>query len=187
VKRLHDDEKLTYRAIATQLGSNFSSVRRAYLRALEPVPMHANAPDRALVHVDAPDGAVMHAIVPPDISALQERITAFETQQAHLQQGATALECFVTSLQHQRLSLQQQLASNGQPCTTVHATVHGASMHAHARFDDPADAQSVRWNLTLPRGLKRRLQKQAKALGIDETKRVQALLWRGLEAEEAAQ
>jgi hypothetical protein len=43
-------------------------------------------------------------------------------------------------------------------------------------WDDPRDAKPERWNLWLPRGLKRRIEAQAKAAGIAPSQLVQRLL-----------
>ena len=51
-------------------------------------------------------------------------------------------------------------------------------------FLDPDDAKPERWNLWLPRGLKRLIDARAKAAGIAPSQLVQRWLWEVLDAEE---
>jgi hypothetical protein len=47
-------------------------------------------------------------------------------------------------------------------------------------WDDPEDAEPERWNLWLPRGLKRRIEAAAKSAGIASSQLVQRLLMASL-------
>jgi hypothetical protein len=54
---------------------------------------------------------------------------------------------------------------------------------ATAYQPQPGDEKAERWNLWLPRGLRRRIEALAKARGHAPSKVVQELLWRALSCE----
>jgi hypothetical protein len=83
------------------------------------------------------------------------------------------LESFVASLEAQ-----------ARQAPVQHITVQSRADSAYAlpsaepvqTWDDPEDAKPERWNLWLPRGLKRRIEAHAKAAGIAPSTLVQRLL-----------
>jgi hypothetical protein len=84
-----------------------------------------------------------------------------------------ALESFIATLQ----------AQAQQPITVQSSAVYAlpsAELPAVQTWEDPEDAKPERWNLWLPRGLKRRIEAQAKAAGIAPSQLVQRLLMAAL-------
>jgi hypothetical protein len=81
------------------------------------------------------------------------------------------LESFVKVLQEQAQHLPV-------PQITVQRSADSAYAlpSAEQSWDDPEDAKPERWNLWLPRGLKRRIETTAKAAGIAPSQLVQRLL-----------
>jgi hypothetical protein len=80
------------------------------------------------------------------------------------------LESFVKVFQEQA----QQPAV--QPITVQSSAYALPSAETVQTWEDPEDAKPERWNLWLPRGLKRRIEAQAKAAGIAPSQLVQRLL-----------
>jgi hypothetical protein len=76
------------------------------------------------------------------------------------------LESFVATLQAQAV----------QPITVQTSAYALHSAEPVQTWDDPDDAKPERWNLWLPRGLKRRIEAYAKAAGIAPSTLVQRLL-----------
>jgi orotate phosphoribosyltransferase-like protein len=111
----------------------------------------------------------------PDAAPVQSPVqsTVQTDALAELSQRLSVVEAFMAAMQ----------AQNGHSIT-VH-TLHGAAHYALPRFDDPADAKAERWNVWIPRGLRRRIEAQASAIGIAPSRRLVALLWTALQTEES--
>jgi hypothetical protein len=71
-----------------------------------------------------------------------------------------------------------------QHITVQHSPAALHSAESVQTWDDPEDAKPERWNLWLPRGLKRRIEAQAKAAGIAPSSLVQRLLLAAVNGQE---
>jgi Homeodomain-like domain len=114
-------------------------------------------------------------LMPSNGAPLQMQNTVLTDALAELSQRLAVVEAVVATMQ----------AQNGRSCT-VHA-LHGATHYALPRFDDPADARAERWNLWIPRGLRRRIEAQARAAGIAPSQLICRLLTATLNDGEAEQ
>jgi hypothetical protein len=111
--------------------------------------------------------AVYRAVNPPTLNGAEASAVTQDPLQtdtakrlADHERRLEVLEAFVAVLQ-------RQSAVQG-------AAQHGAELLRG--WDDPADAKSERWNLWLPRALKRCLEAQARTAGIAPSQLVQRLL-----------
>jgi hypothetical protein len=164
------DLHVSYRAIAAQLGTNYAAVWRALNTA------STNGHPTASAHTDSAPTLPqrMEVVGEPDsaepVQSSAEQLSDHETR-------LQVLESFVASLQARAL----------QP-SMPHITVQSSADSAYAlhsaesvqTWDDPEDAKPERWNLWLPRGLKRRIEAHAKAAGIAPSQLVQRLLMAAL-------
>jgi hypothetical protein len=105
-----------------------------------------------------------------ELAMLTQRLTALET---NLPQRVDALEAWVATLQ-------TRFSASGPSLPPVQSSaVHSAA----PRFDDPDDAKAERWNIWIPRGLRKRIEAQADILGVSASRHLQTMLWRALQAE----
>jgi hypothetical protein len=107
----------------------------------------------------------------------------------------TDLAARVASLEAHRLEVDARLATlQAQSLDTAqpHAALRSAEMRSLAQtyaesthtWDDPEDAKSIPFNLSLPRGLKRLLDAEAKRTGFPASRLVQRLLMAALVGQE---
>lgn len=106
---------------------------------------------------------------------------------AQTSQDLTDLAARVASLEAHRLEVDAHLATlqaQSQETAHTHAALRSAEMRSLAQpyaepaqmWDDPDDAKSVPFNLSLPRGLKRLLDAEAKRTGFPASRLVQRML-----------
>jgi hypothetical protein len=106
------------------------------------------------------NGATPATITEPKNAAVHSQCSNGADQLADHETRLQGLEAFMATVQAQcRDSAVQAPAQN--------------SMNA---WQDPADAKPARWNLWIPRGLRRLIEEQAKSAGIVPSKYVQSLL-----------
>jgi hypothetical protein len=149
----------SYRAIAAELGTNFSRVYRAAQAHSD----NGAAPATITEHKSAPvhNGAGNSA----DLEDLRHRLEALEAHRL-------VAESFMASIQAQ--------------CRASAETVQPPVHNAVQTWQDPTDAKPERWNLWIPRGLRRVIKEQAKSAGIVPSKYVQSLLWTAMQAADGA-
>jgi hypothetical protein len=87
------------------------------------------------------------------------------------------LESFVATLQAQAIQPPVQQITVQSSAESAYALPSAEPVQT---WDDPEDAKPERWNLWLPRGLKRHIEAHAKAAGIAPSQLVQRLLMSAL-------
>ena len=140
----------------------------------EPTPPITSAEDTAL---HSADNSTALASVPDNRDIAQTTVQGYALDSADTlsdhETRLQVLESFVATLQAQALQPPVQHI-------TVQTSADGAyalhSAESVQRWDDPEDAKPERWNLWLPRGLKRRIEASAKTAGIAPSSLVQRLL-----------
>jgi hypothetical protein len=160
---------LAIRAIAERTGSNYAAVNRA----LQAVSMNGNNPITTLQRVEV----VGEPSSAEPVQSSAEQLLDHETR-------LQVLESFVASLQAQVVHPPVQHITVQSSADSAYALHSAESVQT---WDDPEDAKPERWNLWLPRGLKRRIEAHAKAAGIAPSQLVQRLLMAALPRPEGEQ
>jgi hypothetical protein len=93
-----------------------------------------------------------------------------------VQSSADTLADHETRLQVLESSIATLQAQAQQPITVQSSVYALPSAEPVQTWDDPEDAKPERWNLWLPRGLKRRIEAQAKAAGLAPSQFIQRRL-----------
>ena len=144
------------------------------VETVEITPTVNSAEDTALHSAD--DSAELPSI--PDNRDIQQTtvqgyaLDSAETLADH-ETRLQVLESFVATLQAQAVQPSVQHITVQSRADSAYALHSAESVQT---WDNPEDAKPERWNLWLPRGLKRRIEAQAKAAGIAPSSLVQRLL-----------
>lgn len=138
------------------------------VETVELAPTVNSAEDTALRSAD--DSAELPSLPDTHPPAVQWYVLDSAETLADHETRLQVLESFVASLQAQ--ALQPPV----QHITVQHSAYALHSAESVQTWDDPEDAKPERWNLWLPRGLKRRIEAQARAAGIAPSSLVQRLL-----------
>ena len=201
-QRLYDALK-SYRKVARQLDSNYAAVWRALnpdasvtsnsqpnlpeqLPSDHPpetfrsnVTVHPVDPDREAESTDeAPTTALQTVEYVGEVSADDSA-----DDSAELRAQLTHLKSEVEELKAHRLEVDAWIQAFQRQAVQTRA-VH--ELPPSRVFLDPDDAKPERWNLWVPRGLKRLIDARAKATGTAPSQLVQRWLWQVLDAEEGA-
>jgi len=178
IDRLRDDG-LSYRAIAERLDTNYARV----YRAAHPTSRNGDRPETALQRVaivGEPVSTDDNAPAPSQqdgISALATRLDALVAEVAALRAHRLEVDAWIATLQ-------AQSRDTAQPSAEVRSAARrgigqGSAEDAQT-WDDPDDAKAVPFNLSLPRGLKRLLDAEAKRTGLPAGRLVHRLLMAAL-------
>jgi hypothetical protein len=113
----------------------------------------------------------------PDTTALQAQIDLLTTQVKDLQAHQLVVDSFISTLQAQSRDAAQ---GSAELRTTEQRSLAQHSADSAHIWDDPDDAKAVPFNCSLPRGLKRLLDAEAKRTGLPASRLVQRLLMAAL-------
>jgi hypothetical protein len=163
---------ISRRALAKKLNISESTLRgleaRRHLSSNGALPVSTVGVDTPVMH------SAVYSAVPvqtsEELAMVTRRLTALET---NLPQRVDALEAWVATLQ-------TRFSASGPSLPVQSGAVHSAA----PTFDDPDDAKAERWNIWIPRGLRKRIEAQAAMLGVSASRHLQTMLWRALQAEE---
>jgi hypothetical protein len=126
----------------------------------------AESAELATVPLSIPD-------VPDNQETVQTKTLHSADTLANHETRLQALESFVKAIQKQARQPAVQHITVQSSVPSAYALQSAETVHT---WDDPEDAKPERWNLWLPRGLKRRIEAQAKAAGVAPSQLVQRLL-----------
>jgi hypothetical protein len=174
---------LNQRQIAAHFRIGQATVSRR-LKARANVPVNGTAPREpakpptALQRIEV----VGTPVTTPDNADLKAQIDVLATQVKDLQAHRLEIDARIATLQ-------TQSRDTAQPRAEVRsAALRSLAQHsaepAHV-WDDPDDAKAVPFNCSLPRGLKRLLDAEAKRTGLPASRLVQRLLMAALTGEGA--
>ncbi len=182
--RLREQGK-SLKTIADTIGWSFAQVRRKLQAAVTSEPNELSIVDMPVEVVDlAPTSNSAEQCSADDSAALvsvpDNRDIQQTTVQGYALDSAETLADHETRLQMLEGFMAALQAQARQP-PVQHITVQHSPSALHSAesvqtWNDPEDAKPERWNLWLPRGLKRRIEAQAKAAGIAPSSLVQRLL-----------
>lgn len=160
-KREYDAGRMSQGVIAKHLSITQQAVSRRF-KAMDNAAVNG-AEDTSLRSADLPS---LPDTSPPTVQGYA--LDSAETWADH-ETRLQVLESFVASLQAQA----QQ--PSVQHITVQHSAsaLHSAELPAVQTWEDQEDAKPERWNLWVPRGLKRRTEAQAHAAGIAPSQLVQ--------------
>ena len=141
------------------------------LETVDLTPPSHSADDTALLSAD--DSAEFPAVQSSaDVPTVQSyALSSADTLQDH-ETRLQMLEGFMAALQAQARQAPVQHITVQSRADSAYALHSAESVQT---WDSPEDAKPKRWNLWLPRGLKRRIEAQAKAAGIAPSALVQRL------------
>lgn len=177
----------SYQKVADAIGWSFAQVRRKLQAAVTSEPTALSIVDVPVSPVEltptvnsAEDTALHSAELPsiPDNRDIQQTtvqgyaLDSAETLADH-ETRLQVLESFVATLQAQAVQPSVQHITVQSRADSAYALHSAESVQT---WDNAEDAKPERWNLWLPRGLKRRIEAQAKAAGIAPSSLVQRLL-----------
>jgi hypothetical protein len=117
-----------------------------------------------------------------DSADLKAQIDVLATQVKDLQAHRLEIDAWIATLQAQSRDTVQPRA---EVRSTELRSLAQSSAESAQTWDDPDDAKSVPFNLSLPRGLKRLLDAEAKRTGLPASRLVQRLLMAALTGEGA--
>ncbi len=170
---------------ALRLREQGKSLRRKLQAAVTSEPNELSIVDMPVEVVDlAPTSNSAEQCSADDSAALvsvpDNRDIQQTTVQGYALDSAETLADHETRLQMLEGFMAALQAQARQP-PVQHITVQHSPSALHSAesvqtWNDPEDAKPERWNLWLPRGLKRRIEAQAKAAGIAPSSLVQRLL-----------
>jgi hypothetical protein len=186
-RRLYHELK-SYRKVARQLDSNYAAVYRALNpeasvtpngtpHEAEPPPSH-HPIDTACTNVELDLVVPVHEDERAPTMALQPVEVTGASEHTHAQPYAQLLARVEALESHQAvvdayLATWQAMHKAAQPMHTAAVQAMHTDVHT---WEHPDDAKPERWNLLLPRGLKREIDAQAKAAGIPASTLVTRLL-----------
>jgi hypothetical protein len=177
--------------VADTIGWSFSQTRRKLQAAVTSEP---NEPTIVDIPVETVELAPTSNGTPTSLQRVEivgEPVTpetsAALRSAAQTHNDLTDLAARVASLEAHRLEVDAHLATlqaHSQETAQPHAALRSAEIRSLAQpsaepaqtWDDPDDAKSVPFNLSLPRGLKRLLDAEAKRTGFPASRLVQKLL-----------
>ena len=185
---------MSYEKIAKQLGSSYGSVYR-WLNPHPPAtpngtppPPERVPPDDAMVSnrsnvmvVDKPSTTLQPIEPVGEVSAEQS-----SADSADLRAQLAALKAEVDDLKAHRLEVDAWIEAL-QRQAVQRSAVQSQALQEPApthMFLDPDDSKPERWNLWVPRGLKRLTETRTTVSGIAPSQLVQRWLWQVLEGEE---
>jgi hypothetical protein len=147
------------------------------------VPREAKPPTTALQRQHIAGQTVSPEPIPqhPDFSHLYTQLQTLRTEVAELKAHRVEVDVWIAALQAQSRDTAQTHAEVRSPEQRSLAQRNAEPAHT---WDDPDDAKSVPFNLSLPRGLKRLLDAETKRTGLAASRLVQKLLMAALLGEE---
>jgi hypothetical protein len=190
----------SYQKVADTIGWSFAQTRRKLQAAVTSEPNEPTIVDTPVKPVElAPTNNGRPASL-QRVEIIGEPVTpetsAVLRSAAQTHNDLTDLAARVASLEAHQREVDAHLAAlqaHAQQTAQTSAALHSAEMRSLAQpyaepphtWNDPDDAKSVPFNLSLPRGLKRLLDAEAKRTGFPASRVVQKLLMAALVGEGA--